>query len=117
MMRWFYEDREHADQFAEPRVSVGQIATYYWIKAMHRLGIFRDGLHRLPKQPMRRFVLQHHAPCMSCYHPPPSPAKKSSRFFLLNWLVARPKRNLPRAVAAEGYSGRRDVSKPHLAKT
>ena len=54
------EDREFAEQLLNRKAPFGQIATYHWIKLMHHLGIFRDGVHKLFKEPMP-LVPQHHA--------------------------------------------------------
>lgn len=54
------EDREFAEQLLNRKAPFGQIATYHWIKLMHHLGIFHDGIHKLFKEPMP-LVPQHHA--------------------------------------------------------
>lgn len=46
------EDREFADQLLNRKAPVSQIATYHGIRLMHRLGIFRDGIHKLFKETM-----------------------------------------------------------------
>lgn len=53
------EDREFADQLLNRKAPFNQIATYHWYKWMHRIGIFRDGIHRLFKQPMPLVPLAH----------------------------------------------------------
>ena len=53
------EDREFADQLLSRKAPASQIFTYYWISAMHRIGIFRGGFHKLFKEPMP-LVPQHH---------------------------------------------------------
>lgn len=54
------EDREFAEQLLNRKAPLSQIATYHWIKLMHHLGIFRDGVHKLFQAPMP-LVPQHHA--------------------------------------------------------
>ena len=54
------EDREFAEQLLNRKAPLSQIATYHWIKLMHHLGIFRDGVHKLFKEPMP-LVPQHRA--------------------------------------------------------
>ena len=54
------EDREFAEQLLNRKAPLSQIATYYWIKLMHHLGILRDGVHKLFQAPMP-LVPQHHA--------------------------------------------------------
>ena len=53
------EDREFAEQFLKRKAPFKQIATYYWISLMHRVGMLRDGLHKLFQEPMP-LVPQHH---------------------------------------------------------
>lgn len=46
------EDKEYADQLLQRKAPMKQIATYQYYKLMHRIGIFKDGLHHLFKSPM-----------------------------------------------------------------
>ena len=54
------EDLEFADQLLNRKAPFEQIATYHWIRFMHRIGIFRDGIHKLFKVPIS-LVPQHYA--------------------------------------------------------
>jgi len=54
------EDREFAEQLLNRKAPFAQIVTYHWIGLMHRFGIFRDGIHKLFKEPMP-LVPQDHA--------------------------------------------------------
>lgn len=53
------EDREFADQLLNRKAPLSQIATYHWISVMHSVGIFRDGIHKLFKEPMPLIPQQH----------------------------------------------------------
>ena len=46
------EDQEYANQLLNRKAPLGQIATYHWIGLMHRLGVFRDGDHKIFKEPI-----------------------------------------------------------------
>jgi len=54
------EDKEFAEQLLNRKAPFSQIATYHWIHLLHRIGIFRDGLHKVFKEPMS-LVPQDHA--------------------------------------------------------
>lgn len=54
------EDREFAEQLLNRKAPFKQIATYHFIRLMHRFGLLRDGIHKLFKEPMP-LVPQHHA--------------------------------------------------------
>jgi len=54
------EDREFADQLLNRKAPFSQIATYHLIRLMHRIGHFRDGVHRVFKEPIP-LIPQHHA--------------------------------------------------------
>jgi len=54
------EDREFAEQLLSRKAPLSQIATYHCIALMHRVGLLRDGIHKLFKEPMP-LVPQHHA--------------------------------------------------------
>lgn len=53
------EDREFADQMLNRKAPLSQIATYHGIRIMHRIGLFRDDLHKLFKEPIP-LIPQHH---------------------------------------------------------
>ena len=46
------EDREYAEQLLSRKAPLEQRVTYHYIKFMHHIGIFRDELHKLFKEPM-----------------------------------------------------------------
>ncbi|SDY40245.1 hypothetical protein [Nitrosomonas sp. Nm33] len=46
------EDKAFAEQLLKRKAPFKQIATYYFILAMKRFGIFKNGLHRLFKDPI-----------------------------------------------------------------
>jgi hypothetical protein len=46
------EDKEFADYLLNRKAPAKQIFTYYFIMAMHRLGLMKDGLHKLFKEPL-----------------------------------------------------------------
>lgn len=54
------EDREFADQLLNRKAPFSQIATYHLFGLLHRVGLLRDGIHKLFKEPMP-LVPQHHA--------------------------------------------------------
>lgn len=54
------EDREFADQLLNRKAPFRQIATYHLIRLMHRIGRFRDGVHKVFKEPIS-LIPQHHA--------------------------------------------------------
>ncbi len=54
------EDREFADQLLNRTAPFSQVATYHWIRLMHRIGHFRDGVHKVFKEPIP-LIPQHHA--------------------------------------------------------
>ena len=46
------EDREYAGKLLSRKAPLKQRATYKWYALMHKIGVFKDGLHRLFKLPM-----------------------------------------------------------------
>lgn len=54
------EDREYAEQLLNRKAPLSQRLTYHVIWLLHRIGVFRDGLHKLFKEPMP-LVPQSHA--------------------------------------------------------
>jgi len=54
------EDREFAEQLLNRKAPFSQIATYYCIRSLHLVGLCRDGIHKLFKEPMP-LVPQHHS--------------------------------------------------------
>lgn len=53
------EDREFAEQLLNRKAPARQIATYHFIALMQRLGIFRDGIHKLFNESMPLVPKQH----------------------------------------------------------
>jgi len=54
------EDSEFAEPLLNRKAPLSQMATYHYIALMHRIGLLRDGIHKLFKKPMP-LVPQHHS--------------------------------------------------------
>lgn len=46
------EDKEYAEQLLNRKAPFKQLSTYHYYRLMHKIGVFKDGLHQLFKQPM-----------------------------------------------------------------
>lgn len=55
------EDQEFAEQLLNRKAPLSQIATYHWIRLMHRIGFLRDECHKLFKEVKPLVPLQHHS--------------------------------------------------------